>query len=324
VKNSYHIFVFFVMSLVASQALATPPAPTVSTNAHVGTYNLILQNDLSTSSEIEGRALIRGNVTSSNTIVFGAALPSSPTVDAVSVAGNITPGLTIQNGHNAVYGGTNSGFNLNGGGSAAMVNQATLLSEFDAIYNQVIADSATFAGLAATGSFNGSDNNNKLFTANETAGLNIINVNASYLTNGGEFDFSSAPNVPVVINVIGGGDLVITAKAGNKGAGLQGDALASMVLWNFNTASSIAFNSDGWVGSILAPYANITGTTGHLEGSLAAKSYGFNGQGVELHNSLFAYTPPTVTPPTNDVPAPAGLMLLSLGLLFMARRKILG
>ena len=304
---------------LSSGFLSAQVAATVNTNAHVGTYNLILKNDLSTNSEIEGRALIGGNIVSGNTIVFGAALASDPNVDAVSVVGNITPRLTIEHGHNAVYGGSHNGFNLNGGGSANNVNQTTLQSQFNAIYDQVIADSNYFQGLATTGSFNGSDMNNMLITANETSGLNVININASALSNGGEFDLSSIPNVPVVINVIGGGNLVLTAKAGNKGAGLQGDSLASMVLWNFNTATSIAFNGDGWVGSVLAPYANITGSTGHLEGGVAALSY--NGS-VEFHNSLFTYTPPTTTPPTEDVPAPAGIFLIGLGLLIMVRRKL--
>jgi choice-of-anchor A domain-containing protein len=156
--------------------------------------------------------------------------------------------------------------------------------------------------------------NDMQFTADETSGLNVINVNASALSNGGEFDFSSVPQVPVVINVIGSGDLVLNSKAGNKGAGLQGDSLASMILWNFNTATSIKFSGDGWVGSILAPYANVSGTTGHLEGALAAKSYNGN---VELHNSLYSYTPP----PTGEVPAPAGALIMALGLTFMGYRR---
>lgn len=303
-----------VLGLFSSQVNAT-----VNTEAHVGSYNLILQNDLQTNAEVEGSAFIGGDI-NGNTIVFGAALSSDPNVDAVTVVGNISPKLTIENGHNVVYGGSApNGFNLNGGGSEIdNISQSVLASEFNSIYDQVISDSNYFSNLETTGSFDGSDQNNKLITANETSGLNVININASDLSNGGELDLSQTPDVPVVINVIGGGDLVITTKIGNKGAGLQGDSLASLVLWNFNTATSIAFQSDGWVGSILAPYADVSSSTGHLEGALAAKSYSGN---VELHNSLFAYTPPTSTTPSTEVPAPAGLALIGLGILFITRRK---
>lgn len=300
---------------ITSHARAS--VPVVNVNAHVGSYNLILQNDLKTNAEIEGNAFIGGNISSNNTIVFGKALTSDSKVDAVSVVGNITPQITIENGNNVVYGGTNNGFNLNGGGSAT---QQDLSAKFNAIYDQVIADSITFAGLEATGSFDGSDKNKMLFTANETSGLNVINVNASDLSNGGEFSFSTTPNVPVVINVIGTGDLVINAKAGSKEAGFQGDDLASMVLWNFNGASSINFNGDGWVGSILAPYADVTGSSGHIEGALAAKSYT---NGVELHNSLFAYTPST--PKDGDiveVPTPNGIAMLAFGLILLFGRRL--
>ncbi|MEP2652968.1 MAG: choice-of-anchor A family protein [Paraglaciecola sp.] len=291
---------------------------TVNTQSHVGSYNLILKNDLQTNAEVEGSAYIGGNI-NGNTIVFGAALSSETNVDAVTVVGNISPKLTIQNGHNAVYGGTSAnGFNLNGGGSATNVTQSTLASEFNSIYDQVISDSNYFAGLETNGSFDGSDQNNKLITANETSGLNVININASDLSNGGELDLAQIPDVPVVVNVIGGGDIVITTKIGNKGAGLQGDSLASLVLWNFNTATSISFQGDGWVGSILAPYADVSSSTGHLEGALAAKSYSGN---VELHNSLFAYTPDTSTTTPTEVPAPTGLALMGLGLLFITRRQ---
>jgi choice-of-anchor A domain-containing protein len=303
-----------VLGLLSSEVNAT----TVNTNAHVGTYNLILQNDLQTNAEVEGNAFIGGDI-NGNTIVFGKALSSEPNIDAVTVVGNISPKLTIEKGHNAVYGGTASnGFNLNGGGSATNVSQSTLASEFSSIYDQVISDSNYFSSLETNGSFDGSDQNNKLITANETSGLNVVNINASDLIKGGEIDLSSIPDVPVVINVIGGGDIVIKTKIGNKGAGLQGDALASLVLWNFNTATSISFQGDGWVGSVLAPYADVSASTGHLEGALAAKSYSGN---VELHHSLFAYTPETSTTPPTEVPAPAGTALIGLGLLFITRRK---
>jgi hypothetical protein len=91
-----------------------------------------------------------------------------------------------------------------------------------------------------------------------------------------------------------------------------------MVLWNFNTATSIDFTGDGWVGSVLAPYATVSVSTGHFEGALAAVSYTGD---KEIHNSLFAYTPPT-TPPPSEVPAPASLALIGLASFFMVKRKL--
>ncbi|WP_440906199.1 choice-of-anchor A family protein [Catenovulum sp. SX2] len=285
----------------------------------VDTYNLILKNDLSTSSDIEGKIFIGGDINMpGRSLDVGSKLATDPKVDAVTVVGDISANdVKAENGHNIVYGGNIGSTNLinNGsGGTSTQQNQAALQSEFDALYDKVIAQSQYYQSLAANSTFDTSDFNQKKFVsgASATDELSVYNISSSDILSGG-FDFSSTPTIPVVINVAGTGSLNISSKA-------QGNftkELASMVLWNFYEATELTFSGDGWNGSILAPYADISGSTGSIDGGVAALSYSGS---VEIHNKLFAYTPPE---PAQEVPEPPmiTLLLIALGLL-MARKRL--
>jgi len=94
---------------------------------------------------------------------------------------------------------------------------------------------------------------------------------------------------------------------------------ATNILWNFYEATSINFGSMRVNGSVLAPYAHVTGGN-NFDGALAAKS--FSGA-VEVHDELFNWTPPLTPPPTSTVPESSSLLLLlmGLGLISLARLR---
>jgi choice-of-anchor A domain-containing protein len=308
---------FLACNLIANLVYAT--SPVVNTDAHVGSYNLILKNDLNYSSHVDGKAIIGGNVNpsnSSNTSEFGSKI-YDPNVDSVVVLGDIAGTLKAQNGTNVVYGSLSGSLQLNGGGSSTqIVDSVAAQSEFDAIWNQVVADSLYFKDLAATGILNTATpqgNNGMKFTNDNNLDLNVFNITTANLSTNGGFDFDLTPTAPVVINVSGTGTINLTSKAlGN----MASSSSASHVLWNFFEASQVNFSNDTWWGSVLAPNANLNVVGGNnLEGGIAGLSLTSD---KELHNSLFSYVPP----PTTDAPEPAGLLLLSFGLLIMARRKI--
>lgn len=310
-KSIQFLSVLAAVCLFANQANAISPT--------IGTYNLILKEDLTSTNEIGGRIHVGGSI-KGTTFQVGFSLPSSPGVDAVTVVNDINANeIHVHNGHNTVYGGSliSAKIDNQGGGTISQKDKALLQSESDALYAQVIAESNFYNNSAANGSYTYTEG--KIITLNPSnSGLTVIELDASLLNNSnGEIKFSSIPTTPVVINVIGSGAVNILAKAvGN----LAGDALASLVAWNFNLASSINFGGDGWVGSVLAPFADITsGKGGHIEGSVAAKSLTLD---IELHNSLFSYTPP-VTPP-KEVPAPPMLFLMLLSLGWIVHRKVRG
>lgn len=157
---------------------------------NVGTYNLILQQDLNTSSDIEGRIMIGGNInmTGKSLDVGGNnGIPADPLVDAVTVVGNITANdVKTQNG-NIVYGGSVGTTTLinNGTGSAFQMDQGLLQTRFDAIYQSVINDSDYYQTLTANGTFNTTDMNKKLFESSSADDLLVFNISGNDLLSGG-------------------------------------------------------------------------------------------------------------------------------------------
>ncbi|GEM_PF-993449 len=281
------------------------------------TYNLIVKDDLTSSQHIYEKVIVGGDLHIDGNLEVGSRINSDPKVDAVSVVGDINSGLLkAMQGHNIVYGGVNSAnVELNGsGGSIRQENQAQLGQEFDVLYDQVMSESLYYKNLTANSIFDTSDTNNmKLISgASVSDPLQIYDIAATdtLSVQNASFDFSSKPTTPVVINV-SGTDIIIKSKATGSFATQQ---FASMVLWNFYEAESIEFSQDGWYGSVLAPYADITaGNAGAMNGSIAALSYEGN---IEIHNALYNYTPPT--PPT-AVSEPGSLIVFATGLLALIR-----
>jgi choice-of-anchor A domain-containing protein len=307
----------FVAAIMLSVLTSTANA----TSGNVGTYNLILKNDLSTTSDIEGKLLVGGDINmSGKSLDVGSSLATDASIDAVTVVGNITSNDVKSANGNIVYGGDASSTNLinNGVGTSYQEDSSLLQAEFDAVWDSVLEDSAYFASLDANAEFNANDMNQKYLEASTTAtDLVVYDISVDDILSGNIL-FADTPTVPVVINVDLSGLSSLTL---NSKVLINADEIGGLVLWNFystdETITDINFSGDGWRGSILAPYANISSSTGALEGGVAALSYTGS---VELHNNLYVYETSTESSPT-EVPAPAGVFLVGLGLLVMLRRK---
>ncbi|NVK54253.1 MAG: choice-of-anchor A family protein [Alteromonadaceae bacterium] len=299
-------------------ALFVLSVPVWASVENVGTYNLILKNDLSTSSDIEGRIMIGGNINGSSTDV-GSRIPLDADVDAVTVVGDINaPSLKAQNGH-IVYGGNANTNNLITNSSTGQVikeDQSLLQTRFDEIYQSVIDDSYDYKNLASNGTFNTSDQNKKLFESDSTDDVLVFNIDGDDLRYGG-LEFNFMPTVPIIINVAGTGELNINAKA--QGNYFNKNTVSPLVLWNFYDYTKLRFNGDGWNGSVLAPYADISSYTGSLDGGIAALSYT---GGVELHNKLFTFEPNTSGPKDEElpVPVPSTWLMFTGGFLLLLRQ----
>jgi choice-of-anchor A domain-containing protein len=295
-----------VLGLVSSQVSAT--------NANVGTYNLILKGELTADSDIEGRIFV-GSIDVANILDVGSRLAADPTVDAVTVVGDIAANKVRALNGNIVYGGAIGSTTLTTNNPLSTISnpsQSTLQANFDTLWATVEADSAYFASLDETGILNSTDKNNMKFENDNSLNLNVFNIDTTNLNSNGGLGFDVDPTAPVVINVSGTGTINITSKAlGNMATATA----ATNIIWNFFEANVINFSNGSWYGSVLAPNATINSTGGNIEGGVAALSLDING---ELHNSLYTYTPPT---PPSEVPAPAGLAIIGLGLLLIARRK---
>jgi choice-of-anchor A domain-containing protein len=97
---------------------------------------------------------------------------------------------------------------------------------------------------------------------------------------------------------------------------INGESQEQNTLFNFYQAQSMTVNN-GFYGSILAPYANVKATGGHINGILVANSYGQpNTNSSQMNDFPFKGDLP-------EVPEPATLMLVLTGaMLTMKRRKM--
>jgi choice-of-anchor A domain-containing protein len=118
-----------------------------------------------------------------------------------------------------------------------------------------------------------------------------------------------------VINVPGTSDSTTNYGIYINGSGADGDSTtteANDVLFNYYQATALTTYSV--VGSVLAPYAAVTGENGQIDGNLIADS--FSGP-TELHNFGFEGTLPNAAPePMSGFLIGAGLIALGL-----ARRR---
>lgn len=91
--------------------------------------------------------------------------------------------------------------------------------------------------------------------------------------------------------------------------------LSENILFNFAEASTLSISEVGWMGSILAPSADIAFNNGHINGTLIAGSLSGTG---ESHLHLF-----NSDEPSTPVPEPTGVLslgLLGMGLVRLSRR----
>jgi len=129
------------------------------------------------------------------------------------------------------------------------------------------------------------------------------------LTNTNTVNISVNQGSTVLINVTGSGQTFQNGQVFLNGVD------ASQVIYNFSDATSLTLaGSKNPFGTVLAPFANVSGGFGTLDGQLIAQS--FNGN-IEFHNVLFTGELPASVP----VPAAVWLFASALGLMRGVARK---
>ncbi|MFH8653404.1 choice-of-anchor A family protein [Sphingomonas paucimobilis] len=340
-------FVGLIAAALPSLAMATP---VVGIDA-LKEWNLIVLGDLTSSSEVEGRTFVGGNLSgNSSNYQIRTPAPSSYAVPGLTVVGDVLGGTkNLNNGSGALVGGSvQGGFNLNGGVQTVKVggtlsntniNQNIVQSGlsasdpgFVAGLNQqktLLASSMTdlsnsYAGLTATSSVSIAGNRATFNAVANANGVAVFNLNAADLSRFGEIAFNRNGADTVIVNV--------TGSAVRLDDNFLGDAtgLGEHVIWNFPTATSLELTA-AWKGSVLTPKAAAT-TANYIEGSAVFGSLIQNGE-FHLGTYIGAYAPTSpqvpVTPggssggsPT-PVPEPATMALMAggLALLVLARRR---
>ncbi|MBC6906019.1 choice-of-anchor A family protein [Saccharophagus sp. K07] len=289
-------------------------------------YNLIVAEDYThQSSSVGGKIFVGGNVIAKNSLDLGLDLTKSPTLDSLTVVGNITGNnswFNVQAG-NVVTGGnvSGTGFNFNGGGKLLKGNQSDLQNQRDNIISELYDTSERYSNLTANGSVVASPNVVSLnYSGSDSVAVFSVNA-ADVFRQNARLELNAGSAETVIINVstahlVGGaGQLAydFTAPGGinfTSGFAANADAFnlgASNILWNFYDATYLNLQGlDTFRGSLLAIGADLV-NLGTADGSIAVKSLIQNRQ---IHN--YTFVPPSEVP----LPAPLQFMLIGMACLF--------
>ncbi len=164
----------------------------------------------------------------------------------------------------------------------------------------------------------GSDVTLAKFTGTD-ATENVFNVSADKFSTLKKLTFDVPETAKVVVNVegdalaLGGfgfyfGDQDCNPAGGDRTVHMWCRDRSQNVIFNFAQASALSISEVGWMGSILAPNADIDFNNGHINGTLIAGSLSGTG---ESHLHLFNSDEPPVETPTS-VPEPTGILALGL------------
>lgn len=289
--------------LPAALALGASFALPVSAQSLLSTYDVIVRNNLSTSTDIRGLVVAK-NYTGTAGGPFAQDLSSTtPGTDTTWIQSSIASSgsaLTMQYGSLAFGGSSISGrtINFNQGGNTVHYNTSF---NFTSVFNGISTESTSYAALSANSTSLLSGN---LLTFNVGAtlpasgGTAVFSIPASTLANAGisQYDLNLNGKSPtaIIINVTGSAGYSFTRPGGANFVGnLSSQSWYQKTLWNFNGAGTVDYGA-GWKGSILAPDATVT-SSGDLDGSLAAFNASLLG---EVHLPTWSGTGAVVPEPS--------------------------
>lgn len=327
-------FRFALLCAIAALPLPATAATVVGVDA-LKEWNLIVFGDLSSSSEVEGRTFVGGNL-SGNSSNYQIKTPAASSYGwpGLTVVGNVTGGTkNLNNGAGAIVGGNVvSGFNLNGplqtvkvggtiqntniNGNTVLSGQAAvpgftsaLTDQKAALINSLSDLSSAYVGLTSNSLISIASNRATFNAAPGGNGVAVFTLTAADFSSFGEIQFNLNGASTAIVNVIGSNVLLNDNFLG----GTQN--LGQKVIWNFADAATLNLTT-AWGGSVLAPHA--AGTIGnYIQGSAVFSSLVQNG---EIHLATYngGFTPPTVSVPE---PATWALMILGFGGIAGALRR---
>jgi choice-of-anchor A domain-containing protein len=253
-------------------------------------------------------------------------LASAPNNDYLVVDGNILSGPTNLDAGNAYVGGTGGSFvqfpghghlDLTGsspivnGSTVGVANQATYFKSYSSQLSQLTGN-GTVVNNFGTITFTGTD-----------PSLDVFNVDISVLGGNNTININDPSSATVVINVTGTSGTTTGASINVNGGGANGDSTTAdskKVLFNFFQATSLTFGGSV-IGSVLAPYATVTGLSRQLDGQLIAGNYTGS---TEFHDLLFNGTnlPNPQTSTSNPTPEPGTLVMFAIGLSLVAMTRL--
>ena len=292
----------FVIGAIAAAATASGA---FASSSPLSNWNLITRSYVTSSSEVDGSALIGGYLDggASNYAIHG--LTDAGGV-GLAVGGNINGGPKSVNAGSLRYGGSlNTIVNMNGGGM--LITDNTVASQAAAAMNTVSGISMFLAGLSANSTMDGGGNLNATPTLIDGQLVAVFNISAASVQSLGQLNLHIGTAQSVIINMPSAGGLVDLQGAPN----IIGDfskANSSRILWNFFDASSVLVNNS-FRGALVAPNAALQVLGGGIDGSVAVDR--ITAQNAEIRSSVY----------TGYIPAPGAASLCVLAGAVAARRR---
>lgn len=290
-------------------------------------YNVIVFNDLNTTSHVDGRTFVGHDFTGTGSADLGIHLDGSVSaLDRSFVVGNnIFAGGTMSLQRGSLYidgtnGRTPPQFNFNGGGSQVADHQIDPSTA--SIFDYSVAQSQALRNMTAD-SFvtlpSGGQNGPIKFVADGGAdGVAVFNIMGSdiFSNNLGQQIELSATGITtsVVINV--GGTSVNWSAASNMVSKFTEDHWQGHTIWNFYEATSVNLGNHQFNGAILAPYASVN-AGGNIDGLVVAQNLTTNSE-VHLPGNGNAYDGYLAAVPE---PGSAWLVLAIGGFVLIARNR---
>ncbi|MFZ4663603.1 MAG: choice-of-anchor A family protein, partial [Caldilineaceae bacterium] len=272
----------------------TPPPPSDScvleeVSSYMSDYSLIVLDDLSTSSDVENRTFVGGNLISTTSANFAINVNGVPANKAMlSIVGNIVAGnpINLNAGSLRLKGSSNGRIiNYNGGGAlvpdpaladgpiTARVQEASAQLAAEAANNGVTLPSGQ-PGPAKFQVTTTTDDGVAIF---QVAGADLFGNNLVQ-----QIELIPGSASTIVINVTG--STVNWSGNGNMVGSFNSSHWRSNVIWNFPQATTINMGSRNMMGAVLAPYAAVT-TSANLDGSVAVRSLTTS---AEVHQPTFS------------------------------------
>jgi choice-of-anchor A domain-containing protein len=274
------------MNRTAASVALTACAAFVST-AVAGPFqdwNLVVRNNLTITSEVDGSALIGGNVSgTSNYAVQGVTASNGA---GLMVGGNIAAGTNVQinNGGDLYHAGSVFGnANLNGGGST--FSDPTVSGTVSGVFSQANSLSSFLRDLAPTGTVDGAGNMNAATTTVGSHNVAVYSMTQATIGGLGQLNLNMGSADLVVINfdASASGGAANFAAPPNFVGGLN-QANSSRIVWNFLNTTSLTVNNN-FNGMILATMADLKLLGGGINGTVIVDNVSV--MNAEIRRSTF-------------------------------------